>query len=84
MNWVLFWTLLGLAIGNLAGVIWLHIEDKNGREETRKLGIDAIPWYKDKDFWEFTICLLLFGSCFVVLRLLLIVGGFIKNGFKNG
>lgn len=83
MNWVIFWTLLGLAIGNLAGVIWHHIEDKKDREEKLKLGKTVTPWKKDKAFWEWTICLMLFGICFVILRLLLIVGGFIKNGFKK-
>lgn len=70
MNWVLFWVLLGLFVFNFIGVAIYHYEwkrDNNGE------------WKNNKGFWKWTICLLLFGIAYVVLRVLIFLRGLFAN-----
>ena len=64
MNWVVFCVLLGLVIFNLLGVGIHHYEWKH-----------AVP-YKDwrcKEFYIWTTYLILFGTAYCVLRLILLI-----------
>ena len=67
MNWIVFGVLTGLIVFNLLGVgIW-HYEYAH---ETHK-----VIWKKDKSFWVWTVMLLLFGTAYCVLRLILYLRG---------
>ena len=73
MNWVVFGVLLGLAVFNLLGVGMYHYEyrqDNNKYEKYKNRNV-----LKDKSFWTWTICLLLFGIAYVVLRFILFLKG---------
>jgi hypothetical protein len=65
MNWVVFGVLLGLVFFNLLGVGIYHYEYKKDYER--------IPdnWKKDSGFWKWTVYILLFGTAYCVLRLII-------------
>ena len=70
MNWVVFCVLLGFVIFNLLGVGIHHYEWKH-----------AVP-YKDwhcKEFYTWTAYLILFGTAYCVLRLILWIKEKIKG-----
>lgn len=70
-NIVVTLVILGLVILNLVGVGLWHHEYKTEHADRNK-------WKTDKNFWKWTIYLLLFGTAYSVLRLIL----YIKSLFK--
>lgn len=70
-NIVVTLVILGLVILNLVGVgLWHH--------DYKIEHVDRNKWKTDKNFWKWTIYLLLFGTAYSVLRLIL----YIKSLFK--
>lgn len=74
MNWVLFGVLLGFGLFNLLGVGLYHYEyrKENNMYEKYASRNALTDW---NGFWKWTICLLLFGVAYVVLRLILFFKG---------
>lgn len=71
MNWTVFCILLGFAIGNLIGFgLWLH----EYICDTHK-----VEWYKDGKFWLWFLYILVFGTAYVVLRLVLYIRELLKR-----
>ena len=77
MNWVVFGVLVGFAALNLLGVGLYHNfyynHQKSLPEEKRK------TWYKDPEFWKWTISLLIFGAAYSLLRLIIWLRSLIKG-----
>ncbi len=69
MNLVIFSILTGLVLFNLLGVGIYHYEyHKDNMTYEKYANKKAL---KDKNFWIWTVCLLLFGVAYVVLRFIL-------------
>ena len=67
MNWVVFSVLTGLVLFNLLGVGIYHYEWKHTPFQYKT--------WKCKEFYMWTIYLLLFGTAYCVLRLILWIKG---------
>lgn len=66
-DYVVLFVLLGLLLFNLLGVgIW---------HRQWKLDYPGRDWLHNKDWWKWTVCLLLFGICYVII---LPIGKFIE------
>lgn len=77
MNWFIFSVLTGLVLFNLLGVGIYHYEyHKDNMTYEKYANRKAL---KDKEFWSWTIGLLLFGIAYVVLRFILFLKGLFRN-----
>lgn len=73
MNWVIFGVLTGLVLFNLLGVGMYHYEYRQDNNKYEKYkNRNAL---KDKGFWGWTIMLMLFGTAYVVLRVIIFLKG---------
>lgn len=73
MNWVIFSVLTGLVLFNLLGVGLYHYEyHKDNMTYKKYANRNAL---KDKGFWGWTIMLMLFGTAYVILRVIIFLKG---------
>lgn len=77
MNWVIFSVLTGLVLLNLLGVGLYHYEyHKDNMTYEKYANRKAL---KDKSFWGWTIMLVLFGTAYVVLRVIIFLKGLLAS-----
>ena len=77
MNWVIFSVLTGLVLFNLLGVGLYHYEyHKDNMTYEKYANRKAL---KDKSFWTWTIMLVLFGTAYVVLRVIIFLKGLLAS-----
>lgn len=73
MNWVIFSVLVGLVLFNLFGVGLYHYEyHKDNMTYEKYANRKAV---KDKSFWSWTVMLMLFGTAYVILRVIIFLKG---------
>ena len=71
MNWVVFFVLLAFGLGNITGLaLWLY-------QYTHEKHV--AKWYKDKTFWLWVPYLIVAGSAYAVLRLILYIVDLIRK-----
>ena len=77
MNWIIFSVLTSLVLFNLLGVGLYHYEyHKDNMTYEKYANRKAL---KDKNFWTWTIMLVLFGTAYVVLRVIIFLKGLLAS-----